>query len=146
MSLEPVLPSERPPQPLAVYTERGPYEDVVVDGPVGTYSSLAWVEGLSAYDMAAATELDRLLTSGLPTAEAPERYAHDLALYLCDWLVVNGDRSWLVREDGTAELRLNREGDIADPYRSLVRAVVAHEPLAVRFVTHCLAMMAEPLA
>lgn len=120
------LPADDPAQPR---TSREPLDQY----PYLRGFALDW---LDRYDDAALDEVDAFLTSHNGDVDA-EQAGHDLAVYLCDWVVANSETAewFLDPQRGMCYVEL-RSGDLLDPYRALVQCVAAREPLARRFVEH----------
>jgi hypothetical protein len=55
--------------------------------------------------------------------------------------VANEGLKWRLRGDGLAELQLNEQGALADPYRAILTSIENRQPLALRFIEHCQGMI-----
>lgn len=92
------------------------------------------LEWLDRYDDAALDEVDAFLTSRTDGVDA-EQAGHDLAVYLCDWVVANSETAqWLLDHRQHMCYVELRSGNLLDPYRWLVQCVAGHQPAARRFV------------
>lgn len=120
----PYLPAGDPSLPR---TTREPLEQY----PYLRGLALDW---LDRYDDAALDEVDAFLTSHADDVDA-EQAGHDLAVYLCDWVVANSNTAqwFLDPRRGMCYVEL-RSGDLLDPYRWVVQCVASREPAARRFV------------
>lgn len=118
------LPAGDPSLPR---TTRGPLEQY----PYLRGLALDW---LDCYDDAALDEVDAFLTSHTGDVDA-EQAGHDVAVYLCDWVVANSDTAkwFLDPRRGLCYVEL-RTGDLLDPYRHVVQCVAGRQPVARRFV------------
>ena len=138
----PRLPSEQPPKSFATYepvSNRIP--DRYVREPIGDYSNLPKELANLTHDEAGLDRVDRFITRGeMPPANAAA-VVHALAMYLCDWLVVNNRLTWRLTPEGAAVLLLDSRGDIADPTQGLRQALANRQPIARRFVEHCQRMI-----
>jgi hypothetical protein len=93
------------------------------------------------HDEAGLDRVDRFLTGDdTPPANATA-VVHALAMYLCDWLVVNNGLTWRLTPEGTAVLLLHSRGDIADPTQGVRQALADRHPIPHRFVQHCQGMI-----
>jgi hypothetical protein len=138
----PRLPSEQPSKPFATYepvTNRVP--DRYVREPIGDYSDLPKELANLAHDAAGLDRVDRFITGGEVPSATAAAVVHALAMYLCDWLVVNNGLTWRLTPEGTAVLLLDSRGDIADPTQGLRQALANRQPIAHRFVEHCQGMI-----
>ena len=87
---------------------------------------------LDRYDEAALEEADAFVISPVDGIDA-ERAGHDLAVYLCDWVVANTDVArWLLRPEGACTVVLP-SGNELDPYRHVVQCLTDRQPVARRF-------------
>jgi hypothetical protein len=118
------LPADDPAQPR---TSREP----LAQYPYLRGLALDW---LDRYDDAVLDEVDTFLTSHAGDVDA-EQAGHDLAVYLCDWVVANSDTAewFLDPQRGMCYVEL-RSGDLLDPYRHVVQCVAGRQPVARRFV------------
>jgi hypothetical protein len=88
-----------------------------------------WVD---RYDESALHDADAFVTAHLDDVDA-ERAGHDLAVYLCNWIVVNSEAAqWVLDPAGTCHVELG--DNTLDPYRSAVTCVAERQPIASRFV------------
>jgi hypothetical protein len=118
------LPADDPAQPR---TTREPLEQY----PYLRGLALEW---LDRYDDAGLDKVDAFLASHVEDIDA-EQAGHDLAVYLCDWVVANSDTAewFLDPQRGMCYVEL-RSGDLLDPYRHVVQCVAGRRPVARRFV------------
>ena len=133
----PRLPSERPSKPFGTYepvTNRVP--DRYVREPIGNYSDLPKELANLTHDAAGLDRVDRFITGGEAPPATAAAVVHALAMYLCDWLVVNNGLTWRLTPEGTAVLLLDSRGDVADPTQGLRQALANRQPIAHRFVEH----------
>lgn len=88
---------------------------------------------LRRYDESALDEVDRFLTSGDGRSDA-EQAGHDIAVYLCNWVVANSATAhWVLDEPvGTCFVQLGPQR--LDPYLYVVQCVHQGQPVARRFV------------
>ena len=138
----PRLPSGQPSKPFAFYeeeTKRVP--DLYVREPIGDGADFPQeLAGLS-HDLAGLTRLDAFITRDDRPPANDESLTRAICVYLCDWLVVNHGLTWDLKNDGTAMLRLDSRGDIADPTQGVTQALETKQPIAHRFVEHCQGMI-----
>lgn len=124
MSTATYLPADHPSQPR---TTREPLDQY----PYLRELALNW---LDRYDDAALDEVDAFLTSHPDDVDA-EQAGHDLAVYLCDWVVANSDTARWHLDPGRGMCYVEvPTGDWLDPYRWLVQCVAGRQPAARRFV------------
>ena len=136
----PRLPSAEPSKPFAVYEEMtDQVADLQVREPIGDYSNLPDALADLTHDAAGLSRVDDFITryDGPPSPAL----AHALSMYLCDYLVVNHGLTWRLTAGGTAFLRLDIRGDIADPVGGVTQALEDRKPIAHRFVEHCRGMI-----
>lgn len=136
----PRLPSAEPSNPFAVYepvTKQEP--DLLVREPIGDYSDLPDELAGLTHDSAWLSRVDDFIAryDGPPSAVL----AHALSMYLCDYLVVNHGLTWRLTASGTAVLKRDSRGSIADPVRGVTQALEDRQPIAQRFVEHCRGMI-----
>lgn len=138
----PRLPSGRPSKPFAFYEEASKrVPDLHTREPIGDYSTLPKELTSLDHDLAGLTRLDAFITREDRTSTNDESLTRAICFYLCDWLVVNNGLTWDLDNDGTAVLRLDRRGDIADPTQGVTQALETKQPIAHRFVEHCQGMI-----
>jgi hypothetical protein len=120
----PYLPAGHPSLPR---TTREPLDQY----PYLRGLALDW---LDRYDDSALDEVDAFLTSHPDDVDA-EQAGHDLAVYLCDWVVANSDTArWHLNPGrGMCFVEL-RNGNWLDPYRWVVLCVAGRQPATRRFV------------
>jgi len=139
--VEPRLLSEMESRPFALYKEHRESDDPIeIMIPIGHYPLLATLVPDLDYSQHGLEQVDALL-EGHRGTEPSEPLAHDVAFYLCDWLVANEGLKWRLRGDGLAELQLNEQGALADPYRAILTSIENRQPLALRFIEHCQGMI-----
>lgn len=134
----PRLPSEQPSKPFATYepvSSRIP--DRYVREPIGDCSDLPDDLANLTHDAVGLDRVDRFITLGEVPPTDSAAVVHALAMYLCDWLVVNHGLTWRLTPEGTAVLLLNSREDIADPTQGVKQALANRQPIAHRFVSHC---------
>ncbi|MGO4604599.1 hypothetical protein [Terrabacter sp. 2YAF2] len=137
----PRLPSEEPPKPFAIYEEQtSRIPDLHVPEPIGDYSELPTGLANLTYDQAGLDRVDAFISRDDRPPVNAAAVVHALAMYLCDWLVVNNGLSWRLTPEGTAVL-LDSRGDIADPTQGVRLALEDRQPIAHRFVEHCQRMI-----
>lgn len=91
--------------------------------------SLDW---LDRYDERALDAVELFLTSAARDIDA-ERAGHDIAVYRCNWVVVNSATAyWVLDPAGTCFVQLGDQ--LLDPYRFVVQCVTDRQPGARRFV------------
>lgn len=111
----PRLPFAEPSKPFAVYEEvTAPAPDLLIREPIGDYSTLPEEPADLTHDSAGLSRIDDFITrfEGSPSAAL----VNTLAMYLCDYLVVNDGLTWRLTPTGTALLQLDGRGDFADPH------------------------------
>ncbi len=136
----PHFPSAERSKPFAVYEEvTDQVPDLLVREPIGDYSTLPEELAELTHDSAGLSRVDAFVTrfDGEPSADL----IHALSMYLCDYLVVNHGLAWRLTPGGTALLKLDSRGDIADPTRSVAQAFESRQPIAHRFIEHCRGMI-----
>lgn len=136
----PRLPSAEPGKPFAVYEEAAnEIPDLQIREPIGDYSELPDELADLPHDPTGLDRVDDFIASyNRPPSPA---LTHALSMYLCDYLVVNHGLTWRLRPSGTAQLILDRRGDIADPSKGVTQALEDGQPIAHRFVEHCRGMI-----
>ena len=92
-----------------------------------------WVD---RYDESALDDADAFVTAHVDDLDA-EKAGHDLAVWLCNWVVVNdaGTRWFLDPRAGICFVELdNNSAAQLDPYRHVVECLTRRQPVARRFV------------
>jgi hypothetical protein len=104
--------------------------------PLGQYPYLRGLalDWLDRYDEAALDAADAFLTFHPDDVDA-EPAGHDLAVYLCDWVVVHSATAqwFLDARPGICYVELPN-GPLLDPYHHVVKCVADRQPIARRFV------------
>ncbi|WP_156023412.1 hypothetical protein [Terracoccus sp. 273MFTsu3.1] len=86
----PRLPSERPSKRFGTYEPvANRFPDRYVREPVGNYSDLPKELANLTHDAAGLDRIDRFITGVEAPPATDAAVVHALAMYLCDWLVVN---------------------------------------------------------
>lgn len=93
---------------------------------------------LDRHDEDALSEVDRFLTYGAAGLPADE-VGHDIAIYLCNWVVLNSSGAeWVLDPAGTCFVEVGEHR--LDPYRHIVQCVRLRQPVAHRFVQQARAL------
>lgn len=122
----PYLPPDDPSQPRRT-------RDVLDQYPYLRARVQVWV---NRYDESALDDADAFVTAHLDGLDA-EKAGHDLAVWLCNWVVVNdvGTRWFLDPREGICFVELDNNSEATlDPYRHVVECLTRREPVARRFV------------
>ena len=88
---------------------------------------------LHRYDESALDEVDQFLTAGDGRSDA-EQPGHDIAVYLCNWVVANSSTAHWVLDRPVGRCFVELGGNQLDPYRYVVQCVTERQPVARRFV------------
>lgn len=136
------LPSSVPVEALKL---TGPREYVPAEGVEARHSSRELLDEfdslderwLHRHDDAALDDVDAFLTTHGPIGD-PAAAAHDVAVYLCNWVVANNPAARWVFEGPTCFVELGHNQ--LDPYRTVAQCITDHQPIAHRFVQHVMTM------
>lgn len=92
---------------------------------------------LRRHDEASLDEVDAFLIHHGQIHD-PAAAAHDIAVYLCNWIVTNNPVARWVFEGPTCFVQLG-DGQL-DPYRTVAQCITNPQPIARRFVQHVMTM------
>jgi hypothetical protein len=136
LSSAPVSDRPSPPVPYLSADEAVDLMPRIIEGIFGHYPYLSarGLDWLSRHDEAALHEAEAFVTGHADDVD-PQLAGHDLAVYLCDWVVANSDVArWRFDPQERTCTVLLPNGDMLDPYRTVVTCLRDRQPVAHRFV------------